>query len=91
MKSAVLEKILSRVDQIEPGEVQALLSRLVREKGFLQKVFEALREGVLLLDENGEVSFINQAGCGFFGTTPEQTQGKLLNEVVRGLDWDHLK
>jgi len=71
--------------------VQALLSRLVREKGFLQKVFEALREGVLLLDENGEVSFINQAGCGFFGTTPEQTSGKLLNEVVRGLDWNQLK
>jgi two-component system, sporulation sensor kinase E len=91
LKSAVLEKILSRVDQIEPGEVQALLSRLVREKGFLQKVFEALREGVLLLDEAGQISFINQAACGFFGTTPEHAQGQHLEKIVRGLEWDHLK
>jgi len=87
VKSAVLKKILSRLDQIEPGEVQALLSRLVREKGFLQKVFEALQEGVLLLETSGNISFINHAGCRFFGTTPEEAQGKSLDEVVRGVDW----
>ncbi|MEJ6719703.1 MAG: PAS domain S-box-containing protein [Akkermansiaceae bacterium] len=90
MKSAVLEKILSRLDQIEPEEVQALLSRLVREKGFLQKVFEALQEGVLLLDTAGGISFINHAGCRFFGTSPEEAQGKPLEEVVRGVDWSAL-
>ncbi len=90
MKSAVLEKILSRLDQIEPGEVQALLSRLVREKGFLQRVFESLREGVLLIDPSGEISFINQAGCRFFGGKSDQVQGKNIDSVVRGLDWKHL-
>jgi len=90
VKSAVLEKILSRLDQIEPGEVQALLSRLVREKGFLQKVFEAIQEGILLLDTSGGISFINHAGCRFFGTTPEEAQGKLLEKVVRGVDWTSL-
>lgn len=87
MKFAVLQKIISRLDQIEPGEVQALLSRLVREKGFLQKVFEALQEGVLLLETSGNISFINHAGCRFFGTTPDEAQGKPLDEVVRGVDW----
>ncbi|MFT6864317.1 MAG: two-component system, sporulation sensor kinase E [Akkermansiaceae bacterium] len=90
LKSAVLEKILSRLDQIEPEEVQALLSRLVREKGFLQKVFEALQEGVLLLDTAGGISFINHAGCRFFGTSPEEAQGKRLEEIVRGVDWTAL-
>ena len=90
MKTAVLEKIISRLDQIEPGEVQALLSKLVREKGFLQKVFEALQEGVLFLDTERNVSFINHAGCGFFGTTPETVQGKPLEEVIRGVDWRSL-
>lgn len=87
MKSAVLEKILSRLDQIEPEELQGLLSRLVREKGFLQKVFEALQEGVLLLDASGGISFINHAACRFFGTTPEDALGKSLDDVVRGIDW----
>ncbi|MDB4500764.1 ATP-binding protein [Akkermansiaceae bacterium] len=91
MKSAVLEKILSRLDSIEPGEVQDLLARLVREKGFLQKVFEALHEGVLLLGQDGTVNFINQAACGFFGTTADQAQGEPFGKVVRGLDWEQLK
>ncbi len=90
VKSGVLDKILSRLGQIEPEEVQALLSRLVREKGFLQKVFEALQEGVLLLEPSGKISFINHAGCGFFGTTPDEAQGKSLEEVVRGVDWGQL-
>ncbi len=90
MKSAVLEKLLTRLDQIEPGEVQALLSRLVREKGFLQRVFESLQEGLLLVESSGTISFINQAGCRFFGTTAEQAQGAKLATIVRGLDWDHL-
>ena len=67
--------------------MQALLSRLVREKGFLQKVFEALQEGVLLLETSGNISFINHAGCRFFGTSPEEAQGRPLEEVVRGVDW----
>lgn len=71
--------------------MQALLARLVREKGFLQKVFEALREGVLLLDEDGTMNFINQAACGFFGTSADQAQGQPLGKVVRGLDWATLK
>ena len=70
--------------------MQALLSRLVREKGFLQKVFEALQEGVLLLDTAGGISFINHAGCRFFGTSPEEAQGKRLEEIVRGVDWTAL-
>ncbi|MGE9266987.1 MAG: two-component system sensor histidine kinase NtrB [Verrucomicrobiales bacterium] len=90
MKSAVLEKVLSRLDQIEPGEVQNLLSRLAREKGFFKKVFESLREGVLLLDEDGEISFINGAGCRLFGTSPELAQGRRLPAVVRGMDWEAL-
>ncbi|MCH1507636.1 MAG: PAS domain-containing protein, partial [Akkermansiaceae bacterium] len=87
MKSAVLDKLLDRLDQIEPGELQGLLSKLVREKGLLQKVFEALREGVLLLDSEGQINFINAAGCRFFGTSPDQAQGESIEQTIRGLEW----
>ncbi len=90
MKSAVLDKLLDRLDQIEPGELQGLLSKLVREKGLLQKVFEALREGVLLLDSEGQINFINAAGCRFFGTSPDQAQGESIEQTIRGLEWSQL-
>ena len=90
VKSGALEKLLSRLDQIEPGEVQNLLARLVREKGFLQKVFEALQEGVMMLDVEGKIIFINRAACRFFGTESEAAMGRKLGEVVRGLEWESM-
>jgi hypothetical protein len=49
LDSGFIEKLLSRLDRLGPRQVQALVDRLVREKGFLESVFEALREGVLIL------------------------------------------
>ena len=86
MKSGFLEKLLSRLDRIDPAEAQQLLSRLIREKGFLEQVFEALHEGVIVLDENGRVTFINSAAQKFFGLGDEII-GELLMPRIPGLDW----
>ena len=90
MKAGFLEKLVSRLDRVEPGEAQQFLSRLIREKGFLEQVFEALREGVILLDAHGVITFVNQAACRFFGIHPERAVGASLNTQIRGLDWDSL-
>jgi PAS domain S-box-containing protein len=90
MKSGFLEKLVSRLDRVEHGEVQQIVTRLIREKGFLEKVFEALQEGVILLDPQGVIEFVNQAACRFFGLDPERALGEPLATQVRGLDWRSL-
>lgn len=90
MNSGFIEKLLSRLDRLEPHQVQTLVDRLLREKGFLEQVFEALQEGVLLLDPDGAVSFLNRAACGFFGLDRERAVGRKLDALVRGLDWKSL-
>ncbi|MEI6676595.1 MAG: ATP-binding protein [Verrucomicrobiota bacterium] len=90
MKSGFLEKLVARLDRVEAGEVQQILSRLIREKGFLEKVFEALREGVIILDPRGIIGFVNSAACQFFGLDPERAVGEKLSSQVRGLDWETL-
>ena len=72
MKPGFLDKLLARIDRIDPAEARQLLDRLVREKGFLEQVFEALHEGVIVLDEDGEISFINGAACRLFGRPREE-------------------
>ncbi|MGE9270385.1 MAG: two-component system sensor histidine kinase NtrB, partial [Verrucomicrobiales bacterium] len=89
MKSGFLEKLLARLDRIDPAEAQQLLSRLIREKGFLEQVFEALHEGVIVLDAEGIVSFINGAAQRFFGLD-EEIVGERLAERLPGLDWETL-
>lgn len=90
MHSGFIEKLLSRLDRLEPGQVQTLVDSLLREKGFLERVFEALQEGVLILDPDGAVSFLNRAASGFFGLDAEQSVGRKLDKLVPGLDWKSL-
>ena len=87
VKSGFLEKLVARLDRVVPGDVQQIVNRLIREKGFLEKVFEALHEGVIILDPNGVIGFLNHAACQFFGLDPEQATGEFISDKIRGLDW----
>lgn len=87
MKPGFLDKLLARIDRIDPAEARQLLDRLVREKGFLEQVFEALHEGVIVLDEDGQITFINGAACRFFGLNAEEAPGTPLVSKIPGLDW----
>ncbi len=90
LKSGFLEKLVARLDRVESGEVQQIVSRLLHEKGFLEKVFEALHEGVIILDPNGVIGFVNQAACQFFGLDPQRATGEVISSQIRGLDWGTL-
>lgn len=90
MKSGFFDKIVKRMDRLEPADVQRYLLRLVQEKGFFEKVFEALQEGVILLDAAGVVTYVNRAACGFFGFERDLIQGRKLAEGLRGFDWEAL-
>lgn len=90
MKSSFIDKLLSRLDRLSPKQVQTLIDRLLRDKGFLESVFEALREGVLILTPEGQVTFLNSAAARLFGLDAERAPGEQLAKLVRGLDWDSL-
>lgn len=90
MKSGFLEKLIGRLGKIGPEEVQNYFLRLAQEKGFLETVFNAIQEGIIVTDSNGRITYLNQAACGLFGLQNDDSLGKLLDERVRGLDWKSL-
>jgi two-component system, sporulation sensor kinase E len=90
MKSGFLEKLIGRLGKIGPGEVQNYLLRLAQEKGFLETVFNAIQEGIVVTDSSGRITYLNDAACELFGLDGEGSIGKLLDERVRGLDWNAL-
>ena len=90
MRSAFIDKLIKRMDRLEPGEVQGVVLDLLQEKGFLEKVFQALQEGVILLDTEGQVTYVNHAACRIFGLKEEQVVGQKLAQGVRGLNWSEM-
>jgi len=90
MTSGFLEKLIERIGRIRPEEVQNYLLRLAREKGFLETIFNAIHEGVIVTDAQGVISFLNDAACELFGLVREDCMGRALSERIAGLDWPSL-
>ena len=90
MKAGFLEKLIERLGRIGPEEVQDYFLRLAQEKGFLETVFNAIQEGIIVTDSKGRITYLNDAACGLFGLEAAEPIGKPLDERVRGLDWESL-
>jgi two-component system, sporulation sensor kinase E len=90
MKAGFLEKLIGRLGRIDPEEVQNYFLRLAQEKGFLETVFNAIQEGIIVTDLNGRITYLNDAACELFGLEGADSIGKRLDERVRGLDWQAL-
>jgi two-component system, sporulation sensor kinase E len=90
MKASFVDKLIERLGRIGPEEVQNYFLRLAQEKGFLETVFNAIQEGIIVTDANGRITYLNDAACELFGLQVEESIGKRLEERVRGLDWKSL-
>lgn len=87
MKSAFLDKLVERIGRVGQDEVQAYLLRLAQEKGFLETIFNAIHEGVIVTDPGGSITFLNHAACELFSLDADACLGRPLSERVPGLDW----
>ncbi|HEY0792544.1 MAG TPA: ATP-binding protein [Chthoniobacterales bacterium] len=91
MKSGFIDKLIERIRRVQPEEVQNYLVRLAREKGFLERIFDALQEGVIVTDVQGKIQFLNSAAGHLFGIDNESALGRAFTETLRGLDWLSLR
>jgi signal transduction histidine kinase len=90
VKAGFLEKLIERLGRIGPEDVQNYFLRLAQEKGFLETVFNAIQEGIIVTDAKGRITYLNEAACGLFGLEIGEAIGKRLDERIGGLDWKSL-
>jgi two-component system, sporulation sensor kinase E len=90
MKAGFIEKLIERLGRIGPEEVQNYFLRLAQEKGFLETVFNAIQEGIIVTDSKARITYLNDAACELFGLEAGDVIGKRLDERIRGLDWESL-
>ncbi|WP_131990209.1 two-component system sensor histidine kinase NtrB [Chthoniobacter flavus] len=90
MNSGFLDKLIERLGRVRPEDVQGYLLRLADEKGFLETIFNAIHEGVIVTDVAGRISYLNTSACTLFGLEREECMGEPLAERLRGLDWEKL-
>jgi two-component system, sporulation sensor kinase E len=90
MNSGFLDKLIERISKVRSQDLESYLHRLADEKGFLETIFNAIHEGVLVTGLNGEVSYLNRGACEMFGLQREQCMGRPIGECLRGVAWADL-
>ena len=86
MNRGFIDKLVERIRFVEPEDIGHYLQLLSREKGFLETIFNAILEGVIVTDPQDRIIYMNRAACTFFGITGAEHIGRRLGQAIPGLD-----
>jgi len=89
-KSSFLDKVLGRINRLDPEGLQTVVQRLARERSFLETLFNTIEDGVLVVDESGRVIYLNQAVNHLLGLQQQDAEGQQITRLLPGLDWTEL-
>ncbi len=84
MKRETIDKIVERLDRLGPAELRPLFVRMASEKGLLQDVFDALRDGMILFDAEGRASFANRAAAAIYNRPLRELLQEPFERLVGG-------
>ncbi len=73
MKKNTLHKLLDHIDHIDGEDLQRFFVKLAEKQGFFQQVFEAIRDGLILLDDKSNIQFVNQTARKLLNIDPAHT------------------
>jgi len=80
-----LDRVLGRLDTLDPVNLANLVQRLARERGLFDDIFNALQEGVLVITVDGEIEYANVAAHRLIGLGDGALAGETLWRLVPGL------
>jgi PAS domain S-box-containing protein len=85
-KSSFLDKVLGRIRELGPEDLQSVVKRLARERNFLETLFNTIEDGVLVTDENGRIIYFNQAVTRLIGLQAG-AEGQPIRDFLPEMDW----
>jgi two-component system, sporulation sensor kinase E len=89
-KSSFLDKVLGRIGRLDKEGLQTVVQRLASERSFLETLFNAIEDGVLVADETGRILYFNQAISRILGLQYPRAEGEHVSRYLPDLDWEKL-
>ncbi len=87
MKSGFFDKLIDRLDRLDPQSLQVHFLRLAQERGLLEMIFQSIQEGVVVVDGAGRLNYANKAAERLLGFSLEDTRGRPVARYIRDIDW----
>jgi len=90
MESGFLDKLIARIDRMDPKSLQGHFLHLAQERGLLETIFQSIQEGVLVLDLEGRLSYANRAAGHLLGFNVDTSLGRPVQRYLRDLEWERI-
>ena len=81
-----LDRFSERVEDFDVNSRQAYILRLVRERGFFETVFNAVEEGILVVDRRLKIRYFNRAAKELLALPDDITRLR-VSQLLQGVDW----
>ena len=88
MKPGFFDKLVDRLDHLDKGSLQSYFLRLAKEKGLMETIFQALEEGIIVLDPQAQISYANRAAEQFLGFKLDDAEGTKIERYLKDIHWD---
>ncbi|MEX2382508.1 MAG: ATP-binding protein [Opitutales bacterium] len=89
-KLTSLDKVLGRLDNLDAVNLTILVQRLARERGLLETIFNTLRDGILVINRQGVIEYVNEAAEKMVGVKEkdlgEVTLWKLVPDLSKTIE-----
>ncbi len=90
MKARFLDKLIERLSKLDPQSLQTQFLRLTQEKGLLEAVFDALHEGILVVDDKGLINYSNRASAALLGFDSQAAVSQPIGRILKDIAWDRI-
>jgi len=85
-KTSFFDKLLTRLDSMDAPSIQACLLRLTKERGFQETIFNAIKEGIVVVDRKLRIIYHNATATEMLGL-PEDISRLRISNFLHGVDW----
>lgn len=90
-KSNFPEKVLERIDLLDAKSVHEVVERIVQQykeqSKFLETLFDTIRDGVVVVDEQGKIQYFNQTAKTLLGLPTDGVLNENAARFLPDLDW----
>jgi PAS domain S-box-containing protein len=90
MKSGFLDKLIDRLDKLDPESLQTQFLKLVQDRGLLETIFQSIQEGVVVVDVRGRIIYANRSAEEMLGFSLESSRGRPASRILREINWDRI-
>ena len=88
MKNRFLDKLVKKIDHLDQRSLQNHFLSLAHEKGLMETIFQALEEGIIVLDSRTRINYANRSAEQFLGFSIAEANGNRISKYLKGVPWD---